>query len=58
VRFVDPTSGRPATVVARLEEFRAGAPGGGELVLTEAGADSPLVVRLEDVQLARLEIEL
>lgn len=56
VRFVDPSTGRRATVVARLEAYRP-TPGGGEIELNEPGAPTR-VVRLADVQLVRLEIEL
>ena len=58
VRYLDPASGSRATVSARLDGFRPDASGGGEIELSGAGGDSPLVLRLEDVQLARLEIEL
>jgi ribosome maturation factor RimP len=58
VRFVDPESGRRATVEGRLEAFRSDAPGGGEIELSRDGVVSPLVLRLEHVQLARLLIEL
>jgi ribosome maturation factor RimP len=57
VRFVDPSTGRRATVVARLEAYRP-ASDGGEIELSEPGAGATRVVRLADVQLARLEIEL
>jgi ribosome maturation factor RimP len=57
VRFVDPGTGRRATVVARLEAYRP-SPDGGEVELSEPGAATPRVVRVADVQLARLEIEL
>ena len=57
VRFVDPETGRRATVVGRLAAYRQG-PGGGEIELAETTVGSPRVVRLADVQQARLEIEL
>ncbi len=57
VRFVDPANGKRATVVARLAAYRPG-PDGGEIELEEQGSRSPRVLRLADVQLARLEIEL
>jgi ribosome maturation factor RimP len=57
VRFVDPANGRRATVVARLTAYRPG-PEGGEIELEEQSTGSPRVLRLADVQLARLEIEL
>ena len=57
VRFVDPASGRRATVVGRLESFRPDT-GGGELALVEDRATAPKLVRAVDVQQARLEIEL
>lgn len=56
VRFVDPASGRRATVVARLDGFLPA--DGGSLELAVPGEAESRRVRLEDVQLARLEIEL
>jgi ribosome maturation factor RimP len=56
VRFVDPSTGRRATVTGRLAAYRPD--GGGEIELVETEAKRDLVVRLADVQLARLEIEL
>jgi ribosome maturation factor RimP len=57
VRFIDPQTGRRATVVARLDAYRP-SPDGGEIELSEPGAVTMRRVRLADVQLARLEIEL
>jgi len=55
VRYVDPETGRRATVSARLAGYD---PGSGEIELTETENKKDLVVRLADVQLTRLEIEL
>jgi hypothetical protein len=57
VRYLDPTTGRRATVVARLSGFRPDERGG-SIELAGEGAVEAMTVRLEDVQLARLEIEL
>ena len=57
VRFVDPASGRRATVVALLAAYRPEADGG-SLELLEERATSPRLVRVADVEQARLEIEL
>ena len=56
VRYVDPATGRRATVAGRLTAFRPG--DGGEIELVETESKQDLVVRLADVQMARLEIEL
>jgi ribosome maturation factor RimP len=56
VRFVDPATGRRATVAGRLAEFRDEADG--EIVLSETEAKTDRVVKLADVQMAKLEIEL
>jgi ribosome maturation factor RimP len=55
VKYVDPEDGRRATVVGRLDAFR---PQDGEIVLTETESGNDLAVRLADVQMARLVIEL
>lgn len=57
VRHLDPETGRRATVVARLAGFRMTAEGG-EIHLTEAEDRRDRTLRLADVQLTRLEIEL
>ncbi len=57
VRHQDPETGRRATVVARLAGFRMTAEGG-EIHLTEAEDRRDRTLRLADVQLTRLEIEL
>jgi ribosome maturation factor RimP len=57
VRFVDPATGRRATVAGRLAAFRPDS-AGGELELTGTESKRDLVIRVADVQLARLEIEL
>jgi len=52
---------RRRTVVARLADFRApgdGAGGGGEVTLIDDKTGERLELRLEDVRLARLEVEL
>jgi ribosome maturation factor RimP len=55
VRFVDPTTGRRATVVGRLVRF---SPESQQIELSEMEARSDLVLRLADVERARLEPEL
>jgi ribosome maturation factor RimP len=57
VRFLDPETRKRATVVARLAEFRPTAEGG-EIQLTETEDRQIRWLRLADVQLAKLEIEL
>ncbi len=57
VRFVDPASGRRATVVARLDAYRPG-PDGGEIELAESESAPTRRLRLVDVQLARLVVEI
>lgn len=56
-RHLDPETGGRATVVARLAGFRMTAEGG-EIHLTEAEDRRDRTLRLADVQLTRLEIEL
>ena len=56
VRFVDPETGRRATVAGRLAAYRP--VNGGEIELDETESKRDLVVRLADVQMVRLEIEL
>jgi ribosome maturation factor RimP len=59
VRFVDPGTGRRATVVGRLSAYRPDADGGVlELEPDEPKASPPRTVRLADVELARLVVEL
>jgi ribosome maturation factor RimP len=55
VRFVDPTTGRRATVVGRLVRF---SPESQQIELSEMEARGDLVLRLADVEQARLEPEL
>jgi ribosome maturation factor RimP len=55
VRFVDPTTGRRATVVGKLVRF---SPESQQIELSEMEARSDLVLRLADVEQARLEPEL
>jgi ribosome maturation factor RimP len=55
VRFRDPATGKRATVVGRLAEFRRAAD---EITLSELESGQDLALRLSDVELARLEIEL
>lgn len=57
VRHLDPETGRRATLVGRLAEFRMTAEGG-EIHLTETEDRRDRTLRLADVQLTRLEIEL
>jgi len=57
VRFVDPESGRRATLVGRLAAFRPDG-GGGEIELTETEDRRDRTIRLETVHLTKLEIEL
>jgi ribosome maturation factor RimP len=57
VRFVEPETGRRATIVGRLAAYRPG-PDGGELDLAETTVGAPRSVRVADIQQARLEIEL
>jgi ribosome maturation factor RimP len=56
VRFVDPATGRRATVEARLDSFRPG-PDGGEIELRESATAPSRTLRMADVQLARLVVE-
>lgn len=62
VTVVDPETGRKKTVVSRLAEYRSapeGSPEGeSEVVLADDKTGERQTVRLKDVQLARLEIEL
>jgi ribosome maturation factor RimP len=58
VRHLDPLTGQRATVVARLAAFRPDAPGGGEIDLTESEDRRDRTLRLDQIQLAKLEIEL
>jgi len=57
VRFVDAETGRRATVVARLAAYRDDERGG-EVDLTETEDRRNRTIRLEAIQLAKLEIEL
>jgi len=57
VRFVDPESGKRATLVGRLAEYRQDA---GEIRLTEldhGSKNAERTIRLADIQLAKLEFE-
>lgn len=54
VRFVNPGTGKRATVVGRLAEFR---PQPGEIHLTEIDGGDAMTIRLVDVQLAKLTID-
>lgn len=56
VRFRDPETGRRATVVGRLAEYRP--EGGGEIELTETESKRDFRIRLADIELTRLTIEL
>ena len=55
VRFLDSDTGRRATVAGRLAAFREP---DGEIELRETESKRDLVVRLSDIELAKLEIEL
>lgn len=55
VTVQDPETGKKRTVVARLAGFNAAE---GEVVLERDGTEDREVVRLQDIKLARLEIEL
>ncbi len=56
VRFVDPATGRRATVVATLAQWLP--EDGGSIVVVGEGQTEPRRIRLEDIQLIRLEMEL
>jgi len=56
VRFVDPESGRRATIAGRLAAYHEVDGGAIDLVETEPRRD--LAVRLRDIEMAKLEIEL
>ena len=55
VRYRDPESARRATVVGRLAAFHAVE--GGEIELTETESKRDLRIRLADVELTRLSVE-
>jgi ribosome maturation factor RimP len=60
VRFVDPESGKRATLVGRLAEYRSDGSDAGEIRLTElahGSRDSERTIRLADIQLAKLEFD-
>lgn len=54
VRFQDPESGKRATLVGRLAEF---SPEHGEIRLTELDRGAEKLIRLTDIQLAKLEFD-
>jgi ribosome maturation factor RimP len=54
VRFVDPESGRRATIAGRLAEYDAERD---EIRLTELERDGERRIRRQDIQLAKLEFE-
>ena len=56
VRFRDPESGKRATIAGRLAAYRDVE--GGAIDLTEAAPQQDLAIRLRDIEMARLEIEL
>jgi ribosome maturation factor RimP len=61
VTLGDPETGRKQTVVARLQEYRPaplGDPEDAEVVLADDKTGERRTVRLKDIRLARLEIEL
>jgi len=55
VRFRDPSTGRPRTVVGRLEAYEPQDGGHINVVVSEDGKELP--IRLEDIEKARLEVE-
>ncbi len=57
IRHRDPLSGKRATVVGRLMDFRLDERGE-EIELGETELKQNLVIRLSDIELARLEIEI
>lgn len=58
VTIQEPETRAKRTVVARLAEFRPEEGGGGSVVLLDEKSGGQSVVRLKDIQQARLEIEL
>ena len=54
VRFVDPETGKRATLTGRLAEYSAER---GEIRLTELERDAERTIRLVDIQLAKLVFE-
>lgn len=54
----DRETGQKRTDLGRLESFQADAPGGGEITLITSDGEQRLLISLDDVQKARLEIEL
>lgn len=56
VRFRDPETGKRATVVGKLAQYRD--EGGGWIELTETESKRDLTIRLEQIELTRLTIEL
>ena len=54
VRFVDPATGKRATVVGRLAGFGEAA---GEVDLSEIDSKPDMRLRLQDIQLAKLVID-
>jgi ribosome maturation factor RimP len=62
VTLEDPETGKKKTVVSRLTEYRPapeGSPAGdGEVVFTDDRTGERQTIRLKDIKLARLEIEL
>ena len=58
VTFFDGPERRKKTVVGRLQAFDPDAPGGGRVTLSEESSEQEHAISLDDVQVARLEIEL
>lgn len=58
VTFITDPDRTKKTVIGRLQAFEADAPGGGRLTLREEDADHEHLIALDDVKIARLEIEL
>ena len=58
VTFFTESERKKMTVIGRLQAFDADAPGGGRLTLHEENADREHLIALDNVKVARLEIEL
>ena len=58
VTFFDGPERAKRTVVGRLLAFDSAAPGGGRVTLSEEGSEKERVIALDDIKVARLEIEI
>jgi len=56
VRFRDPSTGRPRTVVGRLAAFEPA--DGGRINIAVSEDDQELLIHLDDIEKARLEVEI